>query len=201
MNKCYYCLLLSAGLLSDDQQLAAVNEVVARLESRSHSLKMAALKLLEQLGKKEWCQPTCICLTYTCICLTHISTDNVVCRCGGKRSDPGNTPTVDRPQCKFTSYQLFKNTLCDIGPTQLSTKSEEKLSRVLDTGRQYSYIPHPSLQLQIRCAAFSAVKRLTGVVNRFATNKSSALHVVTEQCLVSDTSCTSFSLRWGYFRM
>ena len=92
-----------------------------------------------------------------------------MCRCGGKRSDPGNTPTVDRPQCKFTSYQLFK--MCDIGPTQLSTTSEEKLSRVLDTGRQYSYIPHLSLQLQIRCAAFSAVKRLTGVVNRFATNK------------------------------
>ena len=136
MNKCYSCLLLSAGLLSDDQQLAAVNEVVARLESRSHSLKMAALNLLEQLGKKERCQPTRICLT-------HISTDNVVCRCGGKRSDPGNTPTVDRPQCKFTSYQLFK--MCDVGPTQLSTTSEEKLSRVVDTGHQYSYIPHPSL--------------------------------------------------------
>ena len=61
MNKCHLCfLLLSAGLLSDDQQLAAVKEVVARLESRSHSLKMAALKLLEQLGRMV---PTHLCLS------------------------------------------------------------------------------------------------------------------------------------------
>lgn len=65
MNKCCHCLLLllSAGLLSDDQQLAAMNEVVARMESKSHSVKMAALKLLEEMGKRGWRQQTCVCLT------------------------------------------------------------------------------------------------------------------------------------------
>lgn len=68
MNKCCHCLLLlrsagllsdgllSDGLLSDDQQLVAVNEVAARLESKSLSVKMAALKLLEQMGKRGWCR-------------------------------------------------------------------------------------------------------------------------------------------------
>ena len=58
MNKCCHCRLLlrSAGLLSDDQQLAPVNEVVARLESKSHSVKMAALKLLEEMGKRGRCR-------------------------------------------------------------------------------------------------------------------------------------------------
>ena len=105
MNKCYCRRRLSAGLLSDDQQLAAVNEVVARLESRSHSLKMAALKLLEQLGERERCRHTPVFVS-----TTHF-TDHVACRCGGKRSDPGNSSTVDRSQCKFTSYQCSR-TLC-----------------------------------------------------------------------------------------